>query len=127
MRKPVALNRAELAEYPADMALWLEHFQAGSYRTSLDYIEAMWFPDRNDFHKGLVQLTVGMNQLATTQLVTGPRFLFISARKLLKSYEPAHNDIDVAAARRLAAGALRELRKRAAVKGMGLSLPAGSR
>jgi hypothetical protein len=112
MRKPISLNLTSLETYPADMALWLEHFQAGRYRTSLDNIEALWFPDRNDFHKGLVQLTVGMNQLATTGLVSGPRALFISARKLLKPFEPAHCGIDVAAARRLAAWALRELRKR---------------
>jgi hypothetical protein len=94
------------------MALWLEHFAAGRYHTSLDFIEALWFPDRSDFHKGLIQLTVGMSQLVTTDLVTGPRYLFISCRKLLKSYEPNFTGVDVAAARKLAASALRQLRKR---------------
>jgi hypothetical protein len=116
MRKPVTLNLHALDGYSPDMALWLQHFQAGRYRTSLDYIEAVWFPDRTGFHKGLIQLSVGMHQLATTNLVTGPRYLFISSRKLLKPFEPAHLGVDVAAARRLAANALRELRKRAVAR-----------
>lgn len=112
MRKPVVLHLCPLETYPPDMALWLEHFEAGRYRTSLDNIEAVWFPNRTDFYRGLVQLTVAMGQLATTNLVTGPRYLFISARKLLKPYEPDHLGIDVAAARRLAERGLRELRMR---------------
>lgn len=114
MRKPATLNLNPLDAYPPEMALWLEHFAAGRYRTSLDYIEAVWFPDRSDFHRGLVQLTVGMHQLATTELVTGPRYLFISCRRLLKHSEPSQAGVDVAAARHLAASALRQLRKRAA-------------
>jgi hypothetical protein len=113
MGTSVTLHLNALDRYSPDMALWLEHFQAGRYRTSLDYIEAVWFPDRTAFHRGLIQLTVGMNQLATTHLVTGPHYLFISSRKLLKPFEPAHLGVDVAAARKLAASALRELRKRA--------------
>ena len=115
MRKPATLQLDALDAYPPEMALWLEHFAAGRYRTSLDYIEALWFPDRSDFHKGLIQLTVGISQLATTNLVTGPRYLFISCRKLLKAYEPSHAGVDVAAARRLAAAGLRQLRRRSTV------------
>ena len=115
MRKPATLHLDALDTYPPEMALWLEHFAAGRYRTSLDYIEAIWFPDRTDFYKGLIQLTVAMHQLATTNLITGPRYLFISCRKLLKAYEPSYAHVDVEAARRLAAAGLRQLRRRPTV------------
>lgn len=111
-RKPLVLRLRPLEQYPRELAQWLAEFEAGRYRASLDPLEAYWFPIRDDFAKGLIQLTVAMNQLATTDLTSGPRALLIGARKLLKPYLPEHEGVDVDAARRLAERELRRLRRR---------------
>lgn len=64
--------------YPPEIARWMELFDAGCYRPALDPLEAYWFPTRDDFSKALIKLTVGMNQLETTDLVTGPRAMLIN-------------------------------------------------
>jgi hypothetical protein len=106
------LHLKPLDQYPDDLASWLRLFEAGHYRPALDPIENAWELDRNEFYRGLIKLTVGMNQVDTTELVSGPRDLLESARELLEAFEPEHMGIDVAAARRLAADALDELIKR---------------
>jgi hypothetical protein len=108
----LTLRLLPLDSYPADLARWLEEFETGRYRASLDPLEAYWFPIRDDFGKGLIQLTVAMNQISTTDLTVSPRALLIGARRLLKPYLPAHEGVDVDAARRLAERELRRLRRR---------------
>jgi len=110
-RLPPTLHLRPLGEYPADLGRWIEEFEAGRYRASLDPLEAYWFPIRDDFTRGLIQMTVAMNQLATTDLTSSPRELLVSARRLLKPYLPEHDGIDVDAVRRLAERELRRLRR----------------
>lgn len=91
---------------------WVRLFGEGQFRASLDPLEQAWFEDRNPFLKGLIQLTVAMHQVTTTDLDTGPRALFIGARRLLKPYEPLYGGVDVCTLRRLAARELRRLARR---------------
>lgn len=110
-RKPITLRLRPIEEYPPDLGRWLMEFEAGRYRAALDPLEDYWFPRRDDFGKGLIQLTVALNQIATTDLRTGPRTLLIGARRLLKPYLPDHEGVDTHAARRLAERELRRLRR----------------
>jgi hypothetical protein len=107
-----ALNLLPLEAYEPNLGAWVRLFNEGQFRPSLDPLEAAWFDDRNRFLKGLIQLTVAMLQLATTDLDSGPRTLLIGARRLLRPFEPEHEGVDVAAARKMAARGLRRLARR---------------
>jgi predicted metal-dependent hydrolase len=75
---------------------FVDHFNRGEYRACLDPLEEIWFVERDDFHKGLIRLVVGLNQIRLG-LDSGPRFLLATARELLQPYHPRHNGIDLAA------------------------------
>lgn len=75
---------------------FVEHFNRGEYRPCVEPLEEIWFETRDDFHKGLIRLCVGLNQLRLG-LDSGPRFLLQTARDLLQPYQPRHNGIDLRA------------------------------
>jgi predicted metal-dependent hydrolase len=73
---------------------FIEHFNRGEYRECVEPLEELWFVERDDFHKGLIRLVVGLNQIKLG-LESGPRFLLSTARELLKPYHPQHNGLDL--------------------------------
>lgn len=73
---------------------FVEHFNRGEYRACVEPLEELWFVQRDDFHKALIRLVVGLNQVALG-LDSGPRFLFATARELLQPYHPQHNGLDL--------------------------------
>lgn len=92
--------------YPAPYLEFVAHFNRGEYRACVEPLEELWFVQRDDFHKGLIRLVVGLNQLRVG-LDSGPRFLLITGRDLLRPFHPRHNGLDLSAldafiARRLA-------------------------
>jgi hypothetical protein len=72
------------------------HFNAEAYRDALLAFEQCWFSERNDFLRGLLQLSNALNQLRLG-LITGPRRTLASAARLLAPYEPQHTGLDMAA------------------------------
>jgi hypothetical protein len=82
--------------YPQPYLEFIQHFNRGEYRTCVEPLEKLWFAQRDDFHKGLIRLVVGLHQL-TLDLDSGPRFLLSTARELLLPYHPKHNGLDLVA------------------------------
>jgi len=82
--------------YPQPYLEFVEHFNRGEYRACVEPLEELWFAERDDFHKALIRLVVGLNQVELG-LDSGPRFLLSTARTLLKPYQPAHNGLDLLA------------------------------
>lgn len=82
--------------YPAPYLEFVEHFNRGEYRACVEPLEELWFAQRDDFHKGLIRLVVGLNQLRLG-LESGPRFLLATARELLQPYQPRHQGLDLRA------------------------------
>ena len=85
-----------MSTYSQAYLQFVEHFNRGEYRACVEPLEALWFAERDDFHKALIRLVVGLNQI-TLGLDSGPRFLLSTARTLLQPYHPAHNGLDLAA------------------------------
>ena len=75
---------------------FVEHFNRGEYRACVEPLEELWFAQRDDFHKALIRLVVGLNQLKLG-LESGPRFLFTTARELLAPYGAYHQGLDLRA------------------------------
>lgn len=75
---------------------FVDYFNRGDYRACVEPLEELWFVQRDDFHKGLIRLVVGLNQMKLG-LESGPRFLLKTARELLAPYGPHHGGIDLAA------------------------------
>ncbi|MDP9310072.1 MAG: DUF309 domain-containing protein [Chloroflexota bacterium] len=73
---------------------FVEHFNRGEYRACVEPLEELWFAQRDDFHKALIRLVVGLNQLKLG-LHSGPRFLFATARELLEPYGAYHQGLDL--------------------------------
>lgn len=82
--------------YPQPFLEFAEHFNRCEYRACVEPLEELWFAQRDDFHKALIRLVVGLNQIELG-LDSGPRFLLSTARTLLHPYQPAHNGIDLRA------------------------------
>jgi predicted metal-dependent hydrolase len=82
--------------YPPPYLAFVAHFNRGEYRACVEPLEEIWFADRDDFHKGLIRLVVGLNQMRLG-LDSGPRFLLSSARELLRPYHPRHQGLDLLA------------------------------
>jgi hypothetical protein len=78
--------------------LFVEHFNRGEYRACVEPLEELWFVQRDDFHKALIRLVVGLNQIKLG-LESGPRFLLTTASDLLLPYAPHHGGIDIVALR----------------------------
>ncbi len=80
--------------YPKPYLEFVDHFCRGEYRACVEPLEELWFAERDDFHKGLLRLVVGLNQIGLG-LDSGPRFLLSTARSLLRPYHPKHKGIDL--------------------------------
>lgn len=85
-----------MIEYPKPYLAFVVHFNRGEYRACVEPLEELWFAERDDFHKGLIRLVVGLNQLRLG-LESGPRFLLATARELLQPYHPQHDGLDLLA------------------------------
>jgi predicted metal-dependent hydrolase len=83
-------------EYPPPFLAFVSHFNRGEYRACVEPLEELWFAQRDDFHKGLIRLVVGLNQIGLG-LDSGPRFLLATARELLQPYQPRHHGLDLLA------------------------------
>lgn len=82
--------------YPQPYLQFVDHFNRGEYRACVEPLEELWFAERDDFHKGLIRLVVGLNQIGLG-LDSGPRFLLSTARLLLRPYHPKHGGLDLVA------------------------------
>jgi hypothetical protein len=82
--------------YAPHYLAFVEHFNRAEYRACVEPLEELWFARRDDFHKALIRLVVGLNQIGLG-LDSGPRFLLATARDLLQPYQPRHNGLDLAA------------------------------
>lgn len=91
-RKSLIQNRM----YPQPYLEFVDHFNRQAYRACVEPLEVLWFAQRDDFHKALIRLVVGLNQI-NLGLDSGPRFLLGTARTLLEPYHPAHNGLDLVA------------------------------
>lgn len=85
-----------ISSYPQAYLQFVDHFNRGEYRACVEPLEALWFAQRDDFHKALIRVVVGLNQI-NLGLDSGPRFLLGSARTLLQPYHPVHNGLDLLA------------------------------
>lgn len=80
--------------YPQPYLQFVDHFNRGEYRACVEPLEELWFAQRDDFHKALIRLVVGLNQIKLG-LDSGPRFLLATARELLQPYHPQHCGLDL--------------------------------
>lgn len=80
--------------YSPHYLAFVELFNRGEYRACVEPLEELWFVQRDDFHKALIRLVVGLNQLKLG-LESGPSFLFATARELLQPYGIHHQGLDL--------------------------------
>ena len=80
--------------YPAPFLAFVAHFNDGAYRACVEPLEELWFAQRDDFHKALIRLVVGLNQVELG-LESGPRFLLTTARTLLEPFHPHQLGLDL--------------------------------
>jgi predicted metal-dependent hydrolase len=81
-------------QYPDPFAAFVEHFNAKRYRDCITPLEVLWFAERDDFHKALIRMCVGCNQIGLG-LDSGPRFLLTTAQELLAPYGAEHNGVNI--------------------------------
>ena len=84
--------------YSPHYLAFVDHFNRGEYRACVEPLEEIWFVQRDDFHKALIRLVVGLNQIKLG-LESGPRFLLTTASELLVPYAPYHCGLDIVALR----------------------------
>jgi len=89
-------KQPEAESYSHHFRSFVDHFNRGEYRACVEPLEAIWFIERDDFHKGLIRLVVALHQMRLG-LDSGPRFLLATARALLRPYHPRHNGLDLVA------------------------------
>ncbi len=77
-------------------AAWVELFNRGEYIAAVLELEKTWLVSRDDFHKALIRLCVGLNQVRLG-LDSGPQFLLTSARSLLGPLGSQHGGLDLMA------------------------------
>ena len=85
-------------DYPAPYLEFGSNFNARRYHACIAPLEEIWFAQRDDFHKALIRMCVGLNQIELG-LESGPRFLLRTAHELLEAYGNRHNGLDLAALR----------------------------
>jgi predicted metal-dependent hydrolase len=81
---------------PQHFRAFVDLFNRGDYRACVEPLEAIWFIERDDFHKALIRLVVALHQMRLG-LDSGPRFLLATARALLQPYQPRYNGLDLVA------------------------------
>jgi len=84
-----------MTDHSAPYLKFVAHFNAREYRACVDPLEVIWFEQRDDFHKALIRVCVGLNQIGLG-LDSGPRFLLRTARELLLPYGAWHQGLDLA-------------------------------
>jgi hypothetical protein len=89
-----APSGATMSEYPVPYLTFVELFNARRYRDCVEPLEELWFARRDDFHKALIRMVVGLNQIGLG-LDSGPRFLLRTARELLEPYGERHQGLDL--------------------------------
>ncbi len=57
-------------------------------------LEELWFPTRNDLYRGLIRLSVALNQLRLG-IVDSPRQLLASAHEMLAPFETNQHNLDI--------------------------------
>lgn len=77
-------------------AVAVQHWDAGAYRDALLAFETVWFEQRNDFLRGLIQLCNALLQLRIGR-VSAPRRTLGTAYELLAPYAPTTAGLDVTA------------------------------
>jgi predicted metal-dependent hydrolase len=87
-------HERQVAEYPEPFLLFVEHFNEQRYRECVEPLEEIWFAQRDDFHKALIRICVGLNQIGLG-LDSGPRFLLRTAGELLAPYGGRHQGLDL--------------------------------
>ncbi len=80
--------------YPEPYIRFVQHFNAREYHACIAPLEEIWFAERDVFHKALIRICVGLNQIGLG-LDSGPRFLLSTARELLTPYGARHNGLDL--------------------------------
>ena len=65
--------------YPEPYLRFVQHFNSRQYHACIAPLEEIWFEERDDFHKALIRICVGLNQIGLG-LDSGPRFLLRTAR-----------------------------------------------
>lgn len=85
-----------IERYSPHYLAFVAHFNRGEYRACVEPLEEIWFVERDDFHKALIRLAVGLNQIGLG-LDSGPRFLLQTARELLRPYQPRYRGLDLTA------------------------------
>ena len=88
-----------MSTYPQQYLVFIELFNAGRYRECVEPLEVIWFAQRDDFHKALIRMCVGLNQIGLG-LESGPRFLLGTARELLEPYGERHQGLDLRSLRK---------------------------
>ncbi|CAA9289497.1 MAG: hypothetical protein AVDCRST_MAG93-3786 [uncultured Chloroflexia bacterium] len=88
------MTASSTAEYPDPFAAFVELFNAKRYRDCIAPLEVLWFAQRDDFHKALIRMCVGCNQIGLG-LDSGPRFLLTTAQELLAPYGDEHNGVNI--------------------------------
>ncbi len=83
----------------------MQLFNERRYHACIAPLEVLWFAQRDDFHKALIRMCVGCNQIGLG-LDSGPRFLLTTAGELLAPYGDHHNGLDLVAVRAFLAAAL---------------------
>ncbi len=83
-----------MIHYPEPYLQFVEHFNARRYHACIAPLEELWFARRDDFHKALIRMCVGLNQIGLG-LDSGPRFLLRTAAELLAPYGSHHQGLDL--------------------------------
>src|SRR4051794_25904737 len=83
-----------MSDYPEPFLVFVEYFNTRHYRECVEPLEELWFAQRDDFHKALIRMCVGLNQIRLG-LDSGPRFLLRTARELLAPYGERHQGLDL--------------------------------
>lgn len=84
--------------YPEPFLRFVALFNQQQYHACIAPLETIWFAERDDFHKALIRMCVGLNQIGLG-LDSGPRFLLSTARELLAPYGECYHGLDLAALR----------------------------
>ena len=90
--------KERLVGYPEPYLEFVSSFNARQYHACIAPLEVLWFAQRDDYHKALIRMCVGLNQIELG-LDSGPRFLLRTAYALLEPYAEHHNGLDIAALR----------------------------
>ena len=91
-------RQVTVMDYPAPYLEFVSNFNARQYHACIAPLEVLWFAQRDNFHKALIRMCVGLNQIGLG-LDSGPRFLLRTARELLEPYGERHIGLDLTALR----------------------------